>query len=241
MIYGLYNKNTGYVRYVGRTEQRLKRRLLYHIAEAERRNYPKCKWIRKVGEKNVGIKLLEENPKNEDEAELWWMDYMEFLGFDLKNVIRSPTGCKVGDTKKIEITDELKSLMGTMTDKELGEKYGVGRVTIWKHRKRLGIDPYVEQKGFNKELPKECIEKLGEVSDNKLAEEFGYNRKTLKRRREKMGIDAYEKQKSATSEECINLLGTMPDRELAEKFGVSESTIHRRRKAREIPSYRSQK
>lgn len=241
MIYGLYNKNTGYVRYVGRTKQPLKIRLSGHISHSKRRNDPKSEWIQEIGKESVGIKLLDKFSENESEAELWWMDYLEFLGCDLLNRNRYEAGGYVGQHGNFEITDEVKKLMGSVPDGEVAERFDVHITTVVKHRNRLGIDPYVPQKGNQRQLPKECIEKLGEVSDNKLADEFDVTRKTLQRRREEMGIDAYEKKKSATSKECVKLLGTMPDAELAERFNVSKSTIHRRRKARGIPSYRSQK
>lgn len=227
MIYGLYNKNTGYVRYVGRTKQDLKDRLGDHKYRAKHKigNAPKDEWMREVGVECIEIMRLE---KTEDDvnAELWWMDYMEFLGFDLLNVWR----CDIG-SKKLDLPDECVEKFGTVPDCELAEKYGVSTLTIWKKRNKAGVDPFTTKV----DVPKECIEQLGEKPDTKLAEEFGITPSVVRKRREDRNIKP--SREINLPDECIKKMGKVSDKALAREYNVSPQTIGRRRKKKGISPF----
>lgn len=234
MIYGLTNED-GEIRYVGRTTQKLKKRLAGHICDANKGGTSnRCEWIREIGKKNVDIVLLEENPEDESKTEVWWMEYAEFLGFDLTNEIRYETGVKDNRWKPPK---EAIEMMGEVPDRKIAEKYDVSITLVLENRNELDIEPYMDRFGFKKELPQECINKLGEVSDNKLAKEYNVTPRTIKRRREKFGINAYEKTGKQLPDECIEQLGEVPDAKLAEEYGVDDNTIWRRRKERDISAY----
>lgn len=229
MIYGLTNKETGEVRYVGRTDDTLARRLNGHRSQArtERKNSRVAKWIRQLEPENVGIVELEREAKNEAAAEVWWMDYLEFLGCDLLNVVRyelpniGPDG--------IDVTDEMEEMMGTVPDRKVAEEFEVSEAVIYKYRRRFGIegwDPKIE-------LPKECIEQLGEKPDGELAEEFEVAEMTISRRRYEGGIDPYYRHKGPGKVElpdnAKDLLGEVSDREIAERFDVTLDIVKNRR------------
>lgn len=226
MIYGLYNKDTGHVRYVGRTIQKLYRRLNSHRCDARdktRRTTSAGRWIRKIGCDNVDIVLLEPSPENESKAEVWWMEYLEFLGCDLVNETRKEL--KVDGPEGIEITDEMKSMMGEVPDKVIAEEFDIGESTVYKHRARLGIegwDPKIE-------LPQECIDQLGQKPDVELAKEYDTSRATIKRRREEKNIDPYREQNVDVPDKCLKQLGEKSDGDLAEEFGLTIEIIRRRR------------
>lgn len=240
MIYGLYNKDTGHVRYVGRTQKTAGERLANHryTAREKRGDTPKDRWMRDIGTENVDIITLEQECENPEEAELWWMDYMEFLGCELLNVIRCEIGGKVGEDG-LEITDEVKSLMGTMPDRELGEKLGVATNTVAKHRNRLEIEAYGNNGGY--ELPEELIEKLGEVPDGQLAREYEPTKSTIRQHRKKRGIDPAEPFEHNLPEECFDKMGDKPDHVIAEEYDVSSATIARKRRKNNISPYEKSK
>jgi DNA-binding CsgD family transcriptional regulator len=231
MIYGLYNKDTGHVRYVGRTIQKLYRRLNSHRCDARdktRRTTSAGKWIRKIGCDNVDIVLLERSPKNESKAEVWWMEYLEFLGCELVNDARFEM--KICTSSGIDVTDEMKSMMGEVSDKVIAKKFDVSRNTILKHRSRLGING----RNLKIELSKECVEQLGEKPDSELADEFEVSKSTVRRRREEKGIDPYKERNVNVPEECLNQLGEKADGKLAEEYGLTIEIIKKRRVEKNI-------
>lgn len=238
MVYGLTNKETGKVRYVGRTQKPLGKRLASHryTARERREDTPKDRWMRQVGEKQIGIVKLENDCENNEKAELWWMDYLEFLGCELLNVIREPIGGKVGQSG-LEVTDEVKELMGTMPDRELGEKLGFATNTIAKHRNRHGIEAFGNNGGH--QLSEELIEQLGKKSDAELGRKFGYSKGVIKAHREKKGIKPFEVFEYDLPGECYELMGEIPDGEVADQFGTSRITIRRRRNEYNIDAYTS--
>jgi transcriptional regulator with XRE-family HTH domain len=235
MIYGLTNKDTGEVRYVGRTQKTLRQRLASHKHDAVKRkeNTPKDRWIQKIEKDQVEIIKLETGCESSEQAELWWMDYLEFLGCDLLNVIREPIGGKAGESG-LEVTDEVKELMGTMPDRELGEKLGVSKTTIRKYRKRYNVKPFANTGGYD--LPEKLVKQLGDKHDRKLAREFGYPRTTIKRKRKEKGISA-KSQKINLPKECFKKMGKVSDGKLAKKYDVSRKTIENRRRKNGIEAY----
>ena len=231
MIYGLTNKETGEVRYVGRTSRSLNLRLNEHRSDARtgEKNSPLVKWIRLINPCNVDTLVLEKSDSNDTKAEVWWVEYMEFLGFNLLNVVRREM--PIRDPKDgIDVTDEMKEMMGSVPDTKIAEKFGIGESTVYKHRTRLGIEGWSSKI----ELPKKCIEQLGEKPDAKLAEEFGVSKMTMANRREERNIESFEKQNVDVPEKCLTLLGKVPDTRLAERFNLTVDIVRNRRVNRGI-------
>lgn len=233
MIYGLTNKR-GEVRYVGRTKRRLYKRLSGHksAARTRRTNTPSAKWIRRINPCNVDIILLEENSENEVKSEVWWMDYLEFLGCDLLNEIRYEL--PLGGPEKFQVTDEVKELMGTIPDHEVAKRFDVCANTIWKYRNKLGIEP-----DGNVDVTEEMKEMMGTVSDRKVGEKFGLKQTTIGNHRRRLGIEAFGNNGGFdVPEELIEQLGEKLDTELGEEFGFTPSVVRKNRKKRGIDPLR---
>jgi Mor family transcriptional regulator len=228
MIYGLYNKNTGEVRYVGRTGRNLRDRLHNHRynAKTERCNSPKGKWIRKVDPKNIEILKLENPSKNEKEKELWWMEYLEYLGCNLLNVADYETGSEAGKTHIGKLPKECVEKMGEVSDVKLAEKYKVDVKTIKARREQREIEAYSKRY----DLPDKCIEHLGKKSDVELARIYGVSREVIRRRRKEEKIQPYQPERYTKKEKVAEIkwfieCGDMSYREIGNKYNVSKSCI----------------
>jgi hypothetical protein len=87
-IYSLENPITKEVRYIGKTVQKLEKRLTAHIYESKHRNNHKCNWINKLNKNNNRpiIKLLD--TVSEEDWEFWemyWIEQFKSWGFNLVN------------------------------------------------------------------------------------------------------------------------------------------------------------
>jgi hypothetical protein len=86
-IYGLADPRTGEVRYVGRTIQSLRDRLLHHLSHAHRQQTYVHRWIVSLGNNRPAIFELEAVPKDEcADAEIFWISYLRGLGARLANL-----------------------------------------------------------------------------------------------------------------------------------------------------------
>lgn len=230
MIYGLTNER-GKVRYVGRSVQKPESRLKAHIRESKNNDTSKDEWIRKIGKENIEVILLEENPKNEARAEVWWMEYMEFLGFELTNEVRYEMRTRNG----WEPPKEVVELMGKIPDWKVGKKFDLTESLIFKYRKRLGISCCSSKI----KLPDECINQLGQKPDRELGEEYNVSAATIFGRRKERGISSYTEQKNNLPNECYEKMGQVSDRELSRNYDVSRKTISRRRSEAGIKKYKA--
>lgn len=203
MIYALINKNTGEARYVGKTKRKLTNRLAGHIHEATKKKYtdPKADWIRQLGKNNVGIKLLEENPENEDEAELWWMEYLEYLGCDLLNVIRYKVG---GTNGRVLSKDEQKELLEKYKDSsirisKLCEEYGITNGTLSRIRRDWGVERVSRRPSNFIDFEDEEIDYIVKqyeknyVTDRELSEELNVSRQAIRRVLKEEGVDFHSR------------------------------------------------
>jgi len=203
MIYALTNKNTSEPRYVGKTKRKLTTRLCGHIHEAtkEKLSDPKCKWIRKLGKNNVDIKLLEKNAENEDEAELWWMDYLEYLGCDLLNVIRYKVG---GTNGRILSKNEQKELLKEYKDpsirvSKLCEKYDITNGTLSRIRRDWGVERVSRRPknfiDFDDEKIDYIVKQYEEnyLTERELSEELNVSRQAVRRVLEEQGVDFHSR------------------------------------------------
>jgi len=228
MIYGLYNKNTGEVRYVGRTGRSIRGRLHNHRynAKTKKCNSPKGKWIRKIEPGNVEIMNLENPDENEKRKELWWMEYLEYLGCNLLNVAKYDTGAEAGKLHNGKLPKDCIKNLGKVSDVKLAKKYEVNVKTIKARRIQRGIDPYSRKY----DLPNECINQLGKKSDNGLAEKYDVSREVIRRRRNERNVDAYDEDKKLTKREAGEIKWMIKHsdsiyKEIANKYDVSKSCV----------------
>jgi DNA-binding CsgD family transcriptional regulator len=172
----------------------------------------------------VDIVLLEKKPDDEEAAEVWWINYLEYLGADLVNEYRHSFGVTIEKANGWDVPEEAKEMMGEVSDSKIAEKFNVHSNTVRKHRKRLGID----SKELKIKLPDDCIKQLGEKSDAKLAKEYGVNPGVIKYRREQRGIKS--KHSSLTKQEAgeVKWLAkntNMTQQEIGKKYGKTGGCV----------------
>jgi hypothetical protein len=89
-VYSLSDPTTKLIRYVGKTERGLERRLREHLYEYNlRSDSPKNLWLRPLVKLNLKplIETLEEfsNAAEMDEGEAFYVSYLRYIGADLTN------------------------------------------------------------------------------------------------------------------------------------------------------------
>ncbi len=113
-----------------------------------------------------------------------------------------------GENKKrwgeSKVTDECMSLLGTMPDEDLGQRYGISKSVICLTRKKHGIKSYAAIRDKNsrqrkhhtrcRKKPNEVIPLLGTMLDKALAQKFGISISTVSNTRQKLGIPSFSKQ-----------------------------------------------
>lgn len=225
MIYGLINKNTGELRYVGKTRDKLRDRLYEHIHEAitKKEGNPKSKWMRKIGKENVEIVPLEET-ENESSDELWWMDYMRFLGCDLLNVVDYEMGGSYGmalpEDEKDKIIEEYKN--PSVRVSEIKNKYDISQRSLNRLRRRRGVK-YVYREPANQitvdEKEREFIVKKYKQeywTIQQLSNEIEYSHTVIKRILNEENVERYTRKDRI---EAGKLDPTPPN-----KLSISEKT-----------------
>lgn len=190
MIYALRNKNTNEVRYVGKTKRRLSDRLCGHIHGAIKKGStaPKSQWIREIGKENVEIISLE-NGYNDDEAEIWWMKYLEFLGCDLLNVAKHVLGGTNGrilsKDEQIELLEKYKD--PTINVSTICEEYDICHGTLTEIRRDWGVKKVSRSPSNFIELSEEqrnyIVRQYNEnyTTDRELSEELDVSRNVVRR------------------------------------------------------------
>lgn len=97
VVYALIDPQNDFVRYVGKTtNSRLGKRFYEHCSQLKSRNH-RTNWIRKLlrlGHKPK-IETLEEYPTwiEAKNAEIFYISYFKYLGFDLVNETEGGEGC----------------------------------------------------------------------------------------------------------------------------------------------------
>lgn len=115
LIYALTDKrDISHIRYIGKTEISLKKRIQTHIYEARGGNQTyKARWIRHIGEENLNVFVIAEtNSSNKlNELEIYYIKYLRELNHALTNASsggEGATGVKKSKETKIKISDSLK-------------------------------------------------------------------------------------------------------------------------------------
>ena len=200
-IYGLFDPRTNKVRYVGKTKNKLSRRLREHIRRAntgKMRDKGKQNWLLELERLNLSpvIQSLEIcRSDNWRERETFWCSQFE----DLLNC-QKPGGGSDGERLR-DLPDWAVNQFGKIADSRIAEKLGVSRKTVTYYREQLGIPaafdrtrntPPPKTGGYNRiNFPDWVIAKMGTMSDQKLANLFGCHKSQITRRRNKLSIPSY--------------------------------------------------
>ena len=126
-IYSLSDPITGEIRYVGKTNQSLDRRLNAHISEV-RRGYcrtHKINWIKSLMNNNLlpTIDILEIATKdNWKKLEIYWISQLKSWGFNLTNMTDGGDGNNNQMFSKESTIKRSKSLIGHIVTEETRRK-----------------------------------------------------------------------------------------------------------------------
>lgn len=203
-IYALKDR-TG-IRYIGKTVQRLKDRLIGHKSKALNHQDTSVQiWLAEMyrkGEKPQIILLEHVSADKGGEAERRWIDLCLKRGCSLFN--SAPGGCGSTFRRKVDWA-AYKHLLGQIPDETLAEQIGVTRKAVAYQRNKRDIAPCGNREefcvppppmgGHNKiDLPEDIIAELGKMSDCKLAEKMGIDKGCIRRARHKRNIPSWAEQ-----------------------------------------------
>lgn len=126
----------------------------------------------------------------------------------------------------------LLDLLGTMTDREVGERYNLSRQRIHQIRLKLNVRPYT----VPIELTSEQIAKLGTKTDADLASLWGVAASTVSRIRTSLSIEAYSPWLNYNKllEPYASIIGKLSDPKIAELAGVTTRVVFEYRKLNNI-------
>lgn len=130
--------------------------------------------------------------------------------------------------------DDWNKLLGTKTDKALGEDLGVSMDIISSRRKGLGIPSFAE----SNRIKWEHIDPLlGTKPDYAIAEDFNISSTSVNNRRRFLGIEIFKEDVSSLfPEEAIKLLGVESDSSISKHYDIPLSAVQNKRKELGIDS-----
>jgi hypothetical protein len=125
-IYGLVDPRTQQIKYVGKTNQSLGKRLSQHVHHygVKRRNRQSC-WIANMLKNGVKPEIVEIEQTDEtswQEAEIFWIAYFRSIGADLKNWRQGglgSTGRKLSESHKQKLREFSTGRKHSETSKKL--------------------------------------------------------------------------------------------------------------------------
>jgi hypothetical protein len=120
-IYGLYDKEDGKIRYIGKTVQKIDRRLLQHISDAKREKIKNHRvyWLRSVLNKGYNPSIIEIDQCTwikSQELEMFYIKKYKEEGYDLVNETEGGEG-NLGYKKKKHTIDRLKNSLRNRSKK----------------------------------------------------------------------------------------------------------------------------
>jgi hypothetical protein len=144
--------------------------------------------------------------------------------------------------KKIEWTEEMIKILGTVTDNNFAQRFGLGRRTVAAERKKRGIASFCKHnrvKNWTRGTvwTPQMLERLGKSSDREIAEELGLSNRTVGKKRQALGIAPA----LVWGEEQVALLGVLPDKAVAEVLGTTMGRAAAARRYRGIRPAMEQK
>ena len=137
--------------------------------------------------------------------------------------------------KRIEWTEEMIQILGTVTDYKFAEMFGLRRRSVAAERKNRGIPSFCKHirvknwTGGTVWTP-QMLERLGKSSDRVIAGELGLSNKTVGKKRQALGIAPA----LVWGEEQVALLGVLPDKAVAEVLGTTTDSVAAARRYRGI-------
>ncbi len=168
IIYGLVDPFTGQLRYIGKSEEGMKRPLQHSMPSllAKNTNPHKCNWVRSVLAKCgiVEILIIQEFQEAEilDQAEIHWISYFRGLGCNLLNIStggeagtkgwkQSPETIakRVAHFKGVPKTQECKDKISATLTGQPSPKKGrpLSPEELISHAKSHAIPPFQDQHG----------------------------------------------------------------------------------------------
>jgi transposase len=134
--------------------------------------------------------------------------------------------------------EEIDSLLGNYTDKEIALKYNVSHTVIYRRRKTLNINSTVNNINW------EIIDPLlGTLPDRKLASQTGVSSSSISNRRKDLNISPYNEPSKkiifhdSDIENIKKMLGKASDNAIAQKYDVNVNVIRRLRIRLNIPPH----
>lgn len=116
------------------------------------------------------------------------------------------------------------SLLGTMLDRELGQRYGMTQGAITRIRSKLGIPAFVQPHNWTQEQ----LARLGVDTDLAIASDIGLSKSTVSKKRTEMGIAPAGLVVWSTP--MLDALAKMSTLEFAKEFNMPVSTVYMKRK-----------
>ena len=133
--------------------------------------------------------------------------------------------------RRTPITPEIVSVLGTVTDREVAERFNVSPPTARGWRVKLGIDAKHKGQGpGNTKLTEELFQRLGKEPDYLLARAANVNFQTVRNWRDKYDIAPFKwevNQQKECPEKLVPLLGTITNAQMARETGISPAVIAR--------------
>ncbi len=167
-IYGLVQKNTNELRYVGKTTD-INRRLKRHINERFLHDSYKDRWIRKLIDNNDEIEIIIIDLVEQTEWQYWekfYINYYKFIGCNLTNGTNG--GDQPPSTKGRKHTEESKLKMSNTKKGKPIPWLNNGKERSEKHRENLSKSLKGRQSpNKNKKFDEKRCKKLSEASTSK--------------------------------------------------------------------------
>ncbi len=114
-------------------------------------------------------------------------------------------------------------------DPEIGEKLGTSKVTVWYHRRRLGLKSHGNRRLFTDQQLIELYDQG--LYDREIGEKLGVTHVTVSKHRKRLGLEAHGHKRRFTDQQLITLhekgLNAI---EIGEELGVSKSMVYKYRK-----------
>jgi hypothetical protein len=146
---------------------------------------------------------------------------------------------KVGAQARKEIMPDLVSRLGTATDTQLADQFGLTGNQVFVLRRHLGISKFSPYEKLAKDNP-ELVARLGTVRDSTLASEFGMSYETVNGLRNYLGIDkvSMDGGARAATPEVIEMFKQVSLNEMATRTGKTTKALRKMRKALGIPHFK---
>lgn len=132
--------------------------------------------------------------------------------------------------KKYELTPEIKALLGTVTDMEIGRRFGIPREKISEWRNILCIDTFISRPSRRYDYT-EADKLIGTTTDRKVSEITGIPLISIIKHRKMRGIPAFinKRQSIVLTEEKIADLKILGVSHFAKKHKMSTHTVYTKR------------